>query len=388
MPPETEPDRTSTPTALGDLTTPCALVDLERVEHNTAAAAHRARALGVRLRPHVKTHKCLEAARLQVRGHFGGITVSTLAEARAFAAAGFDDITYAVPIAPQRVPEALLLARELRRLTLLVDHRATVDAVEQEAAACGRQASIMLKVDCGLHRAGVDPADSRSLDLAARLAASPAIDFRGLLTHAGQAYACRHRGGALEVARHERDVLLHLARRLRARGVAVEELSVGATPTFTAVDHLDGITEARPGNSVFFDAFQAAIGSCTLDDVAFTVLTTVIGVYPARGELLTDAGALALSADRGPVHVDPDCGFGVVLAADGRSRLADLRITRLSQEHGVVRLAAGSDRSLPAIGDRLRIVPNHSCLAAALHGRYHVLRGDGVVACWRPVRGW
>jgi len=372
---------------LEELSTPCAVVDLDRVERNCAAMGERVARLGARLRPHVKTHKCVEAARLQVRGHFGGITVSTFAEARAFTAAGFRDITCAVPIAPARLREAVKLARSLDRFTVLVDHDATAAAVEDAAREAAIRLPVMLKVDCGYHRAGVDPGSAAGLALAVRLARSPRLDFRGVLTHAGHAYACRNRDEIAEVAAAERSVMAGFAARLRAAGVDCPEVSIGSTPTMALAGDLSGITEARPGNYVFFDAFQAAIGSCTLAEVAFFVLATVIGSYPERGALLLDAGALALSKDPGPRHVDPECGFGVLLDPESRRPLAGLTLHALSQEHGHV---AGSAAEVAALapGDRVLVVPNHSCLAAALHERYAVTRGGTGVAEWRPAHGW
>lgn len=370
-----------------ELRTPAALVDLDVLERNAERMSEKARRLGVRLRPHVKSHKTLEAARLQVRGHFGGITVSTLAEAAFFAAGGFRDITYAVPIAGAKLAQVAELLPRLERLNLLVDHADAATAVELCARERGVRFSVFLKVDCGYHRAGVDPARAASAALAARLAVSPQLDFRGLLTHAGHAYGCRTAEEIRVVAAQERDVMVAFAARLRAAGVAVPEISVGSTPTLAVADNLDGVSEARPGNYVFFDAFQAAIGSCTLDEVAFSVLVRVIGHYPERRELLVDGGALALSKDPGPVHVDPACGFGVVLTPEGQ-RLAGVCVMSLSQEHGLLRVAdALAPEPLP-LGAVLRIVPNHSCLAAALFDRYAVHRGGVVVDEWRPVRGW
>ncbi len=372
---------------VGDLRTPAALIDLDALERNAARMGATAARLGVRLRPHVKTHKTLEGARIQVRGQFGGITVSTLAEAAFFAAGGFSDITYAVPVAPAKLAEAADLAGRLDRFNLLVDHSDAGAAVEACARERGVVLSVFLKVDCGYHRAGVDPERVESVALAARLAASPHLDFRGILTHAGQSYHCRRADEIRAVAARERDAMAAFAGRLRAAGVQVEEVSVGSTPTLAVADDLTGITEARPGNYAFFDATQAAIGSCALADVAFSVLLTVIGRYPERRELLLDGGALALSKDPGPAHVDPACGYGIVCAAGGEP-LPGWRVVSLSQEHGLARsvqpLPAGS---LP-IGSLLRIVPNHSCLAAALFERYAVVRGDLVVDEWRPARGW
>jgi len=370
-----------------DLRTPAALVDSGVLERNASRMSDRVKRLGVRLRPHVKSHKTLEAARLQVRGHFGGITVSTLAEAAFFAAGGFRDITYAVPIAAAKLAAAVELALRLDRLNLLVDHPDAAAAVEACARERGVRFPVFLKVDCGYHRAGVDPANEESVAFAARLAASGQLNFCGILTHAGHAYQCRTAEEIRAVAAHERDVMVAFAGRLRAAGVPVEEVSLGSTPTLAVADNLAGVTEARPGNYAFFDAFQAAIGSCTLDEVAFSVLVRVIGRYPERRELLVDGGALALSKDPGPVHVDPTCGFGVVLTPSG-TRLPGVRMVSLSQEHGVLRSATALGPDALPIGALLRIVPNHACLAAALFERYAVLRDGVVVDEWRPARGW
>jgi D-serine deaminase-like pyridoxal phosphate-dependent protein len=366
---------------LADLPTPSALVDLDRLERNTRRMADRALHAGVRLRPHVKTHACVELAPLQVREHFGGLTVSTLTEARAFAAAGYRDLTWAVPFAPASLREALELGRSIDRLALLLDGEEALAELER-AVGEGDPAPVWLKVDCGYHRAGVDPAASESERLAWALAQSASVDFRGLLTHAGQSYACTNREELRAVAEIEREAVVGLAGRLRESGVAVPEVSVGSTPTMAVAECFDGITEIRPGNYVFFDAFQAGLGSCSADDIAFSVLTSVIGCAPERGEALVDAGALALSKDRGAEQVDELAGHGWVAGEDGRLR-EGWRVRRLSQEHGQLSLPAGAPLRW---GDRLRVLPAHSCLAAACFDRLHVHRGDQVVEQWRPIR--
>lgn len=372
---------------LHDLPTPAAVIDLARLQRNCAAMRSRTAQLGVRLRPHVKTHKCAAIARVQCGGSPGPITASTLAEVRAFAAAGFGDVTWAVPLPPARIDEALEMARELDALHLLVDHPDTLEALESRARSLGRRPSVWLKVDCGYHRAGVDPASPASLDLARRLHDSCHVRWAGLLTHAGHAYACVDRAQLLEVARAERDTVVRFAARLEAEGLAVPEVSVGSTPTLTTVDHLDGVHEARPGNYALFDAFQAAIGSCGIEDVALTVLATVIGRYPGRDAIVLDAGALALSKDPGPVQVSADCGYGLLAPLEG---LVDprLRLHSLSQEHGLVHVDGGLRPGELPVGARLRILPNHSCLAAALFPVIYGVDGDRVTERWEPVRGW
>ncbi len=370
---------------INDLQTPCALVDLDRLESNASRMAMRAKRLGVHLRPHVKTHKCVEAARIQTAEAFGGITVSTLAEGRAFAAAGFSDITYAVPIAPQKVAEAAELHARIDAFNILVDTFDAAVAVETAAAARDLRLPVFLEVDCGGGRTGVDPDDPACQNLARRLAACTAVEFRGLLTHAGHAYRARDRSDAYDAACAERNLMATLAAELRDSGVEVPMVSVGATPTVRAIDDLTGVTEVRPGNYLFLDTFQNGIGTCEMDEIAFSVLATVISVHAAQERAVIDAGALALSVDPGPIHVDPECGFGRVVAVEDQHPLPGVRISKLTQEHGAL---TGPGVSALRPGTRVRILPNHACLSAACFDAYHVLRVTEVVDEWHTVRGW
>jgi D-serine deaminase-like pyridoxal phosphate-dependent protein len=266
-----------------------------------------------------------------------------------------------------------------------VDHPNTIRSIEEYAHSNGIELPVYLEIDCGGGRTGVDSESDAVESMVRRLDDSDAVNFRGLLTHAGHAYRCRSRSEAFEVACEERNLLTALAAELRDHGLTVPDLSIGATPTMRAIDDLTGVTEVRPGNYLFYDAFQAAIGSCELDEVAFSLLATVISVRHDEEHAVIDAGALALSKDLGPVHVDPNCGFGVLVATDDQHPLPGLRITALTQEHGTLS-GPGVEALRP--GTRLRIIPNHSCLSAACFDCYHVLRSTEVVDEWHPVRGW
>ncbi|MBD3866973.1 MAG: alanine racemase [Acidobacteria bacterium] len=367
--------------AVLDLPGPAALVDLDRLERNIRRMSDLADRNGVRLRPHVKTHKSVEIARLQFGGETGPVTVSTLSEAEHFAQAGFQDITYAVPLDPAMLDRAAALAERIDSLNLLIDHPDLLEAMERRG---GRPLRCFLKVDCGYHRAGVDPDSTTALDLARRIAASSATGFEGILTHAGHAYRCRNRTETLEVAGEERDAMVRFAGKLLEAGIPVPEISIGSTPTLSAVDHLCGVTEIRPGNYVFFDRFQAAIGSCEPADIAFSVLGSVIGVYPDRSEFLINTGAMALSRDPGADHLDPGFGFGEVFDPEQGERPALGIVTSLSQEHAVVR----ADGATPTLGARVRVTPNHSCLTAGLFDRYYAVRGTRVEGSMFPCRGW
>jgi D-serine deaminase-like pyridoxal phosphate-dependent protein len=368
-------------TLLQDVATPSFLVDRAIVQRNCDAMREKARLSGVAFRPHVKTHKSVAVGRMQHGGAAGPITVSTMAEAEQFAADGFRDITYAFPIAPEKLQRAADLAARIDRLSVLLDSEATLRAIEAFAASHSVTFDVFLKVDCGYHRAGVDPESPDSARLAIALARSEAVRFQGLLTHAGHSYNARNPDEIGRIAAEESGSLTRFRALLAADGLGEARRSVGSTPTASIVDRFIECDEVRPGNYVFYDAFQSTIGSCTLEDVAVSVLTTVVGSYPERGSLIVDAGALALSKDVSPEHLEPHFGYGLVCDLDLQP--LPMRITALSQEHGKITTEA----TVP-VGTRLRIVPNHSCLTAAMFDRYQIVDRGRVVDEWRPGRGW
>lgn len=346
---------------------------------------NKALASGVAFRPHVKTHKTVEIGRMQHGGATGPITVSTIAEGEMFADAGFADITYGVPIAPEKLPRAAALARRIERFNILIDSFDALRAVEALHESTKQVFDVFLKVDCGYHRAGVDPASPDSARLAVAIAQSPAAHFQGLLTHAGHSYDVTTREEIARIAAEESASLTRFRALLAAEGLGEVTRSIGSTPTLSIRATFDDCDEIRPGNYVFYDAFQSTIGSCAPGDVACSVLATVVGSYPERGQAILDAGALALSKDRGAEHVDPRCGYGLICDLDLKP--LDARLVALSQEHGKV----ATKVHLP-VGTKVRIVPNHSCLTAAMFDRYHVLESGRLsaklIGAWRPARGW
>ncbi len=252
-----------------DVETPALLLHLDVVERNVEHMAARARQLGVALRPHAKTHKCVEVGRLQLEHGARGLTVSTLVEAEVFARAGFNDLTWAFPIDPSHIPHACRIA-EATGTTL----RVAVDDEHTARALAGSGLHVWLKVDSGLHRAGVDPASPYALKVAAELGKERGLVFDGILTHSGHAYRTTSKAEAAQVAEQERSVMVGFAERLRDAGVPVQEVSVGSTPAMAAVQDLAGVTEARPGNYVFYDRTMVLIGCCETADVGVTVTGT------------------------------------------------------------------------------------------------------------------
>jgi D-serine deaminase-like pyridoxal phosphate-dependent protein len=371
---------------LESLATPSLVLDVGRVKRNAEGIGGRVRELGAQLRPHVKTHKCIEVARLQTAGHSGGITVSTLAEARAFAVNGFRDITYAVPIEPGKFNAAVEIARKCDRFSLITDDPQIPDLLNDAVRRAGIVVDLFVKVDCGYHRCGVEPDSNEAMGIPRSISGLSHLRFAGILTHAGQSYHCGVKEERLAVARHERDVMVELADRLRQSGIEVPKVSVGSTPTLTIVDHLDGIDEARPGSYIFFDAFMASIGACHIDDCALTVLAAVVHRDRTRNKIVIDAGAIALSKDRGPIEFDPTCGYGRLLDLEGND--LGTRIESLSQEHGEVTGINSAVIERLKVGTRVRVVPNHSCLTAAQHSHYNVLEDALIVDRWDTQQGW
>lgn len=360
---------------IDDLPTPALLLDLDKLETNIAHMERRARHLGVALRPHIKTHKCIEVGRLQEKAGAKGITVSTLVEARAFADHGFTDITWAFPVILSRLDEAAALARKVK-LGLVVDSAEAVAALERS----GVPFIVWLKVDCGYHRAGVDPHSDAALHLAEHLSNSRTLTFAGILTHSGHAYHARGVAELRAVAEEERGVMTAFAARLAKASIKVPAVSVGSTPAMSHVEKLDGVTEARPGNYAFYDYMQTVIGSCAVSDCALTVLSCVVSNQPGTNHSVIDAGALALSKDAG-LETYPHPTFGEIYDEYGAGTLrADHRVVGVSQEHGFV------SGVLP-VGSRVRVLMNHSCLTAAQFDAYDVVRGEQVVDRWTIERG-
>ncbi|MEV6598280.1 DSD1 family PLP-dependent enzyme [Actinoplanes sp. NPDC051346] len=381
-------------TTLDDPDTPFAVLDRTRMDRNIDRLRARLDAAGVPLRLHVKTSKSLDVAAAVHRAGPGPVTVSTLAEAEYFADGGYTDILYAVGIEPRKLPRVLDLRRRGVDLAVLLDSAAQAEAVAKASAAAGDAIPALIEIDCDGHRGGIQPDDAALLDIG-RLLHDGGAELRGVLDHAGESYYADTPETQRKAAQHERDVVVRAAERLRQAGLPAPVVSVGATPTAHAAADLTGVTEVRAGNYVFFDLVMAGIGVCTVDDLALSVVVTVIGHRTDKGWILTDGGWMATSRDRGTAVQKIDQGYGVVTDLHGRV-YADLVMTGASQEHGTLAIRPGSRQVLPdlPIGSRVRILPNHACATAAQHREYHVIDGKptpdapAIEAVWPRHNGW
>ncbi len=382
----TAPSETSRrPRGIADLATPCLLLDRRKLERNLAAMAAAVGRHGVALRPHMKTAKSADVARLATKGQAGGITVSTLAEAEYFARQGFRDILYAVGIVPAKLDRAAALARDGVALTVVTDDPATAAAISAHARATGARHRVLVEVDCGEHRGGMAP-ESDAL-LAVGRALGPLC--AGVMTHAGHSYNCRSIAEVEAVAETERRAAVTAAERLRGIGLATPTISVGSTPTALHARSLAGVTETRPGVYMFQDLFQVQIGSGAPESMAVTVLSSVIHQRAAENRVVIDAGGMALSKDRSTASAPRDYGFGLVLDGRGRQSFGDAIVERANQEHGVVTAPTPLPFDRLGVGALVRVAPNHVCMTAAAYDRYHVIDGEGAVTdVWSRVNGW
>lgn len=373
-----------TAAGIAALETPCLLLDEAVMARNIARIHGRLEGTGVRYRAHLKTAKSVEVARRQMLGAGGPAMVSTLREAEVFAAAGVTDLAYGVGIAPAKLPRVQALLDRGVDISVLVDNVPQARAVAA-ASRPDRPIPVLIEIDCDGHRSGVGPDSALLLEVAQALAGAR---LAGVLTHGGESYGARSAAALAAAAEAERQAVVTAAARLRAAGHPSPVVSAGSTPTLFGAAGFDGLTEFRAGVSVFFDLFQAGVGVCGLGDIAVSVLATVIGHQPEKGWIITDAGWMAMSRDRGTAAQAVDQGYGVVCDLAGRP-LADLVVAAANQEHGIVAARSGQRPPEMSVGSRLRVLPNHACSTAAQYDRYHVLpAGGGPLAEWPRFGGW
>ncbi|EIF33539.1 putative amino acid aldolase or racemase [Burkholderia sp. Ch1-1] len=377
---------------LDQIETPAALIDIARMQKNIARMQGHMNALGVAFRPHVKTTKCIDVVRAQIAAGARGITVSTLKEAEAFFAAGAEDILYAVSMAPSKLPRALALRRQGCDLKLVVDNPNAAAAIAAFSDQHGQTFEVWIEVDTDGHRSGITPEQDTLLEVG-RILHENGVKVGGVMTHAGSSYELDTPEALAALAEQERAGCVRAAQRLREAGIACPAVSVGSTPTALAATQLEGVTEVRAGVYVLFDLVMHNVGVCALDDIALSVLATVIGHQADKGWAILDAGWMAMSRDRGTSKQSHDFGYGQPCLLNG-TPLPGYVISAANQEHGILSATAehahtGEDitQRFP-IGMKLRVLPNHACATGAQFPEYHAVTPDGDSVEWRRFHGW
>lgn len=326
--------------------TPYLKIDLDKLQRNIKSMAEFASTQGIKLRPHIKAHKIPEIAKMQIAAGAAGITVAKLGEAEVMFAAGVDDILVAYPlIGAVKLQRARNLLERGCKLSFMVDSCVGAQALNDINYPGGIDA--LVKVNSGLGRCGFLPGEGLT-EFVLWLTSLQNLNFKGLLTHAGHAYGCKDSEAVGEVGRREGELMVTAAQALREKGIPVEEVSIGSTPTARWGGAVPGVTEIRPGNYVFYDATQVALGTTDRENCSLTVRSTVVS-RPAPGKAIIDAGAKVLALDQGAHGGGAVQGFGLLAKEDWV-------LSRLSEEHGVIE---GQD--LPEIGETLDIIPNHAC---------------------------
>jgi D-serine deaminase-like pyridoxal phosphate-dependent protein len=355
------------------LPTPAILIDRARTLHNIDRMQSAADARGIRLRPHSKTHKSPIVAGWQIERGAVGICCAKLGEAEVFAGAGIADIRVPYPLNPVNAPRVLSLL-DRTRFSFIVDHAGVARQWSEAMARAGRIVDVLVKVDVGFHRCGIDPDTRDTVKMIKEVAALPGLSLRGLLSHAGQAYHAHSEDELRLMAEAEGRTMRDVASWCLQAGVAIHELSAGATPPARFSLQQDGFTEYRPGNYVYFDRSQVALGAAGLDDCALTVLARVVS-KPCKDRIILDAGSKTLSSD-GARGFAPAPGYGLVLRRETGGWIPDgnLLIERLSEEHATVRVADRQTALEP--GDLVRVLPNHSCVVSNLVDQAWLVDGD------------
>ncbi len=319
----------------------------------------------VRLRPHIKTHKTPSLAKLQIELGAKGISCAKISEAEIMAARGIRDICIAnVIVGLSKLQKLAALNVTIDHLSVCVDSHYSVNKLSDIFSGLNKPINVLIEMDTGLKRCGLEK-DNDILDLARHILSLPGVRLEGILTHAGQAYGSKDDAEREKIGRYEGERMAEIACMLEQDGIELETVSTGSTPTAEWCCIPDRVNEIRPGNYIFYDAIQAALGSCEEENCALSVLATVIS-NPVPGRYIIDAGSKALNSEKGAHGRDILEGFGTIIGKSGT-------ISRLSEEHGII--TGGEDLFL---GEKIRIIPNHACVTVNLHDMYFVVSGDSV----------
>lgn len=354
---------------ISDLDTPSVLIDLDVMERNLARMATYCRDHHLALRPHTKTHKVPELAHRQVRLGACGVTVAKVGEAEVMAAAGLTDILVAYPVVGPIKTERLVRVARRARVTVGVDSLEAAQGISQAAAAGGVSIGLLLEINTGYNRCGVDIGPG-AVELARKIAALPGTHFRGVMVYPGYFLADQEKHSEMLAA--EIQHLKEIVGLFQSAGVAIEVFSGGSTPSAYFTEKLPGVNEIRPGTYIYNDMNTVGTGACTLEDCAATALVTVVSTA-VENRAMVDGGSKTFSSDLSRTGVAG--GYGRVVE-DPAAVLA-----RFNEEHG--HLDIGRSTKKYRVGERLRVIPNHVCTMINMHDEVYGVRGDTVEVTWK-----
>jgi len=342
-----------------DIDTPALLVDLDRMEANITRMADLAKRHGVNLRPHTKTHKCPDLAKLQVESGATGITCAKIGEAEVMAAAGLDDILIANEIVGEHKLWRLLKLAQKCKLCVAVDSEFGAGTLNQALEQTQQTLDVVIEVNCGQDRCGVLPGGP-ALKLAKQIAEFSQLRLAGLMSHGGHVYHATTREDVERIGRHEGRVMVETAELLRSNGISIDVVSTGSTAAADSCARVEGVTEIRPGTYIFYDLTQVDLCACALEDCALSVLATVIS-RPSPRRTVLDAGKKTLTSEPGG-RTGNNGAFGFLPAHN-------CIISRLSEEHAIIE----SDCEF-AIGEKVKIIPNHVCVVVNMFDKMYGIR--------------
>ena len=373
-----------------DIETPCLLLDLNILKKNCEQMRNKCLSLNTTLRPHVKTPKNIEIAKIALNKDVGPITVSTLQEAEYFSSYGFKDILYAVGIVPAKLPRIAKIQLEKKSsIKIVLDSIEIARSISDFSSKNKVKFETLIEIDSGEGRGGLNTKDEAIMkEITSIFKNNKFTKLVGVMTHAGHSYATNDKKSIIEIANHERDEALKAKKFLKKIDQECSIVSIGSTPTIMYSTNLEGITEVRCGIYMMWDLAQASRGICKLNDIAVTVLASVIHHKVQEKKIIIDAGALSISKDLTANKFMPDAKYGLICDLKTGKPILNLNLTDLHQEHGTIDVPnKKSFKSLP-IGSLIRILPNHSCLTCAGHEKYYVLHNNEICDVWHRINGW
>lgn len=375
---------------LTSIDTPAAVIDITKMQRNIIRMQSHLDTLGVQFRPHVKTSKCLRVAQAQQQAGAHGITVSTLKEADYFFENGYRNQLYAVGIAPHKLEHITTLRQKGCDLKIITDSVASATSIAQYIQKTKQPLEVRIEIDSDGHRSGIQPEQQDVLLTVAHTLHNSGAIVGGVMTHAGSSYELNTPETLQKMAEQERAACVKAAERIRADHLPCPVVSIGSTPTALSAQHLEDVTEVRAGVYVFFDLVMHNVGVCQMNEIALSVLTTIISHQPEKGWIITDAGWMAMSRDHGTQKQDIDYGYGQVCTVDGKPMQGWI-MSSANQEHGIISRTDSSHHNIERlfpIGTRLRILPNHACATGAQFPEYQALSSDNTLEIWPRIYGW